>query len=74
MNSSLTQGRKAKLSAFTPRQTNAFYSVVYGSFSFNLKKRSCCSYELFYIVKSVNLRQRRMIVSGIPCLIMFSLL
>ena len=33
LNSSLTQGRKAKLNAFGPWQTNAFYSAVYRSFS-----------------------------------------
>ena len=36
--SSLTQERKAKLSAFSPWQTNVFYSEGYRSFSFNLKK------------------------------------
>ena len=38
--------RKAKLSAFSPWQTNAFYSAIYRGFSFNLKKRSFCWYEL----------------------------
>ena len=72
-NSSLTQGSKAELSAFGPWQTNAFYSAGNWSFSFNLRKCFCCWYKLyiiygsFYILQYVNWRQRRMIVSGMPC-------